>query len=71
MDFWTHNFQATVICSPLAVKIHNMIVDMMKKCNVEFCGNLLAVLKLSTIKSCAIFFTTQYILPHMGAQQKI
>ena len=53
MDFWTHNFQATVIstiCSPLALKIHNVIVNMMEKCGVKFCGILRAVLKLCTIK---------------------
>ena len=52
MDFWTHNFQATVIstiCSPLALKIHNVIVNMMEKWGVKFFVIICAVLILCTV----------------------
>ena len=45
MDFWTRNFQATVMstfCSPLALEIQNRIENILSKCCVKFCGILLS-----------------------------
>ena len=43
------------ICCPIALKIHIVIENMLRKCCEQFCG-ILAVLKLCPTKSCATFF---------------
>ena len=62
LDFWPHNFQATVIYT-FVVHLHciNVIGNILKNQRVKFCGILPSNLNLSPTKSCAIFYMTGYI----------